>query len=156
MYELNGESNTLSHFCLQYNQKYTTVYRRLNDPSSDWTLEEALGLVPYARKSPPHEEEEAQEADVEPVGPTVARLYGMEFTRAGLNLMRAAAGEITGEQYLRAEGYPKPPPGMALDEMVIPRKRKGEPTHKEPLDGLLLTLTDLVARDLEHDECESE
>lgn len=105
-YTLNGETNTVAYFARKYDVAYNRTRQRLRDK---WTLEEALDLTP--RVKPP--------GRCRPLTYKRAPRKRIDYlsrplTQAGLNLMKVVLGQLTGEEYLRAEGYPEAPQGCAL------------------------------------------
>ena len=115
---VNGETHTLVQLCKQYRKNYSTVENRLRDK---WSIEEALGLVPRPLKKRKTRAPKVAEIPAEPPKPLRINYgpYGIPFTRAGRNIMAAAMGLLSGEEYLRAEGFRAPPRGEEL--RLIPR-----------------------------------
>lgn len=91
---------TLTELCAQHNQPLGRASGKLK---RGWSLEEALGLAP--RVSPAVAR---KRTSTEPIN------LQTPYTQAGLNIMQAAAGLLTGEEYLKKEGAPPAPPGAEL------------------------------------------
>lgn len=89
---VNGVSATLEQHAAAHGIAYKTLMGRL---STDWTLEQALGLAPKPKR--PRGKVDARWSNLQD-GPRLADALD--------NLCAAISGEATAEEYLRREGVP--------------------------------------------------
>ena len=75
---------SLADLCREHNQDYECVQGCLR---RGWSLEEALGLVPRVSPAVVRKDRSAAPIDIR-----------TPYTQAGINLMAAAAGLLTGEE----------------------------------------------------------
>lgn len=90
---VNGVSATLEQHAAAHGIAYKTLMSRL---STDWTLEQALGLAPKPKR-PRGKGKSAFWSNLQD-GPRLADALD--------NLCAAITGEATAEEYLRREGVP--------------------------------------------------